>query len=69
MYAIFLVSIFTVKCTIPTGKIAEKAVWRSVFWAIWRWILNADSTKTHSSVLLFSVFAVWDKSARLVIST
>ena len=39
----------------PAGKIAEKAVWRSVFWTIWHCILSANSTKTHSS----DVFAGW----------
>ena len=37
----------------PAGKIAEKAVWRSVFLTIWHCILNADSTKTHSSSVTF----------------
>ena len=37
----------------PAGKIAEKAVWRSAFWTIWQCILNADSTKTHSSGVTF----------------
>ena len=32
--------------SIPAGKIAEKAVWMSVFWTKWHCILNADSTKT-----------------------
>ena len=31
------------------GKIAEKAMWRSVFLTIWHRILNANSTKTPSS--------------------
>ena len=38
---------------VPAGKIAEKAVWRSVFLTIWHCILNADSTKTHSSVVTY----------------
>ena len=33
----------------PAGKITEKPVWRSVFLSKWHCILNADSTKTHSS--------------------
>ena len=37
----------------PAGKFAEKAVWRSVFLTIWHCILNADSTKTHSSSVTF----------------
>ena len=37
----------------PAGKIAEKAVWRSVFLTIKHCILNADSTKTHSSSVTF----------------
>ena len=37
----------------PGGKIAEKAVWRCVFLTIWHRILNADSTKTHSSSVTF----------------
>ena len=37
----------------PAGKIAEKAVRMSAFWIIWRGILNADSTKTHSSSVTF----------------
>ena len=38
------------------GKIAEKPVWRSVFLTKWHYILNADSTKTHSSSVAFSRF-------------
>ena len=30
-----------------SGKITEKALWRSVFLTFWHCILNADSTKTH----------------------
>ena len=45
---------------IPASKIAEKAMWRSVFLTIWHRILNADSTKTLPPVLLFSDFAGWD---------
>jgi len=30
------------------GRIAEKAVYRSVFWVIWHCILSAELTKTHS---------------------
>ena len=37
----------------PAGKIAEKPVWRSVFLTKWHCILNADSTKTHSSGVTF----------------
>ena len=37
----------------PAGKIAEKAVLRSVFLTIWHRILNADSTKTLSSSVTF----------------
>ena len=37
----------------PAGKIAEKAVWRSVFWTIWHFLLNADSTKIRSSSATF----------------
>ena len=39
------------KLIIPAGKIAEKAMWRSVFLTIWHHILKGDSTKTPSSVL------------------
>jgi len=35
------------------GKIAEKAVCRSVFLATWHCILSAELTKTHS-IRLFS---------------
>ena len=35
------------------GKIAEKAMRRSVFLTIWHRILNADSTKTPSSSVTF----------------
>ena len=45
----------------PVGKIAEKAMWQSVFLCIWHCIFNADSTKTPSPVLLFSDFAGWVK--------
>ena len=46
------------KVTIPrkpylAGKIAEKAVRRSVFLTIWHCILYADSTKTHSSSVTY----------------
>ena len=34
-------------------------MWRSVFLCLWHYILNANSTKTPSSVLLFSSFAGW----------
>ena len=37
----------------PAGKIAEKAVWRSVFLRIQHCILSADSTKTHSFRVTF----------------
>ena len=37
----------------PAGKISQKEVRRSVFWTIWYCILNADSTKTHSSSVTF----------------
>ena len=40
----------------PAGKIAEKAVLRSVFLTIWHRILNADSTKTPSFSVTFSRF-------------
>ena len=43
--------------TNPAGKIAEKAMWRSVFLTIWHCILNADSTKTPSSKWSLSDFA------------
>ena len=39
----------------PAGKIAEKAMWRSVFLCIGHCIFNADSTKTPSSSLYFLV--------------
>ena len=39
--------------THPTGKIVEKAVWRSAFWTKWHCKLNDDSTKTHSSSVNF----------------
>ena len=38
-----------VKHLYPAGKIAEKAMWRSVFLCIWHCIFNADSTKPPSS--------------------
>ena len=38
---------------IPAGKIAEQAVWRSVFLTIWHRMLNADSTKTPSFSFTF----------------
>ena len=38
---------------IRAGKIAEKAMWRSVFLTIWHRILNADLTKTPSSSVTF----------------
>ena len=34
-------------------KIAEKAIWRSVFLTIWHRMLNADSTKDPSSSVTF----------------
>ena len=37
----------------PAGKIAEKAMRRSVFLTTWHRILNADSTKTPSSSVTF----------------
>ena len=37
----------------PVGKIAEETMRRSVFLTIWRCILNADLTKTHSSSVTF----------------
>ena len=37
----------------PVGKIAEKAMWRSVFLCIWHCIFNADLTKTPSSSVTF----------------
>ena len=37
----------------PAGKIAEKAMWRSIFLTIWHRMLNADSTKTPSSSVTF----------------
>ena len=37
----------------PARKIAEKAMWRSVFLTIWDCILNAASTKTPSSSVTF----------------
>jgi len=37
----------------PVGKIAEKAVWRSVFSTKWHCTLSAESTKTHSFRLFF----------------
>ena len=40
---------FKAKGKVPVGKIAEKAIWRSVFFTIWHCIMNADSTKTPSS--------------------
>ena len=40
----------------PAGKISEKAMRRSVFLTIWHRILNADSTKTPSSIVTFSRF-------------
>ena len=38
---------------LSAGTIAEKAMWRSVFFTIWHRILNADSTKTPSSSVTF----------------
>ena len=35
------------------NELAQKAVWRGVFLTIWHRILNADSTKTHSSGVTF----------------
>jgi len=40
----------------PVGKIAEKAVYRSVFLTIWHCILSAELTKTHSFRLFFCRF-------------
>jgi len=37
----------------PVGKIAEKAVRRSVLLTIWHWILSAELTKRHSFRLSF----------------
>ena len=45
--------------SLSAGKIAEKAMWRSVYLTIWHRILNADSTKLPHLVLLFSDFAGW----------
>ena len=39
-----------------TGKIIEKAVWRSVFLTIQRWMLNAYSTGIHFFVVSFYCF-------------
>ena len=41
------------KSHFPAGKIAEKAMRRSLFLIIWHRVLNADSTKTHSSSVTF----------------
>jgi len=42
------------------GKIAEKAVCKSVFLTIWHCILGAELTKTHSFRLFFFYdFAHW----------
>jgi len=43
----------------PVGKIAEKAVCKSVFLTIWHGILSAELTKTHSFRLLGD-FAHWE---------
>jgi len=43
---------------IPVGKIAEKAVCRSV--SIWHCTLSAELIKMHSFRLLFGDFAHWD---------
>ena len=40
----------------PAGKIAEKAMWKSVFLTISHRILNAVSTKTPSSSVTFKRF-------------
>jgi len=41
------------------GKIAVKAVRRSVFLIIWQCIFSAELTKTHSFRLFFDDFANW----------
>jgi len=41
----------------PVGKIAEKAVFRSVFLTIWHCVLSAELTKTHYYRLFFGHFA------------
>ena len=46
----------SVEGTYPAGKIAEKAMWRSVFLTIWHHILNVDSTKPPSSSATFKRF-------------
>jgi len=45
---------------IPVGKIAERAVCRSVFLTICHCILNAEFTKTHSFRLSFGDFTHWE---------
>jgi len=42
------------------GKIAKKAVRRSVFLTTWHYILSAVLTKTHSFRLYFGGFAHWE---------
>jgi len=46
--------------SIPVVKIAEKSIYRSVFWTILHCILSAELTKTHSFRLFFVDFAHWD---------
>jgi len=45
---------------IPVGKIAEKAVCRSVFLTMWHCILSAELTKMHCFRLFFGDFVHWD---------
>ena len=48
---------------IPAGKIAEKAMWRSVLLIIWHRILNTDSIKNSLlQCYFFCNFAGWDIS-------
>ena len=49
----FLFEVYNSILFVPAAKIAEKAMWRSVFLTKWHRILNADSTKTHSSSVTF----------------
>jgi len=41
------------------GKIAKKAVCRSVFFTIWHFNLSAELTETHSLRLFFGNFVHW----------
>ena len=52
----FYFKVICTKTTNPAVKIAEKAVRRSVFLTKWHCILNADSTKTHSSSVTLQRF-------------